>query len=235
MRVHVTTAQIASFKTALEMFELDCGRYPTTAESLQALTICPTNISQGKWHLYIDKILLDPWGHAYLYRCPGRYNTNTYDLYSCGEDGISQSEGNDIDDINNFDPELPRFNPNRGEQLAELVVISGLFAVSILALLLLWRFSKPAGNLHGVLAVIWIIGSVAIGEAVLFVGSSDSLITWVTGSLLCGLAVPVGLAVSGIRRGCLISKICGWIIVIPLLLFLLLLIAAGLGLTPKYA
>jgi len=97
-------------KTALDRFAIDCGRYPTTSEGLKALFICPTNISNARWKgPYIDppRIPQDPWGHDYIYCCPGIHNTNGYDIYSCGFDGVSKSGGDDPDDINNWDPSSP--------------------------------------------------------------------------------------------------------------------------------
>jgi general secretion pathway protein G len=95
-------------KTMLDAFAVDCGRYPTTAEGFKALLICPTNIPTGKWHgPYLDNIPQDVWKHDYVYRCPGIHNTNGYDLYSCGFDGISKSGGGDLDDINNWDLSSP--------------------------------------------------------------------------------------------------------------------------------
>ena len=106
-----TRSDIAGgFKVALDYFSNDCGRYPTTAEGFTALINCPTNISGSKWHgPYIDppKIPQDAWNHDYVYRYPGIHNTNGYDLYSCGYDGISKSGGEDLDDINNWDPHSP--------------------------------------------------------------------------------------------------------------------------------
>jgi len=93
--------QIASFKTALDALHEDCGRFPTTEEGLSALCIRPAAISEAKWRgPYLDApVPLDPWGHAYAYRCPGAHNTNGFDLFSSGPDGISKSGGDDADDI----------------------------------------------------------------------------------------------------------------------------------------
>jgi general secretion pathway protein G len=95
-------------KTALDRFEIDCGRYPTTSEGFAALINCPTNTTSGRWRgPYLDAIPIDPWGNEYVYRGPGIHNTNGFDLYSCGYDGISKSEGDDPDNINNWDPHSP--------------------------------------------------------------------------------------------------------------------------------
>lgn len=88
-------------KMALNMFSNDCGRLPTTAEGFQALLTCPTNIPQGRrWQgpYWDPSNLRDPWGHDYVYLCPGIHNTNSYDLYSSGPDGIK----GDQDDIGNW-------------------------------------------------------------------------------------------------------------------------------------
>jgi general secretion pathway protein G len=99
---------LGGLKTALDHFKIDCGRYPTTSEGFAGMVNCPTNFSGGKWSgPYLDAIPIDPWGNVYVYSCPGIHNTNGYDLYSCGYDGISKSGGDDLDDINNWDPHSP--------------------------------------------------------------------------------------------------------------------------------
>ena len=103
-------------KTSLDAFAVDCGRYPTTSEGFKALLTCPTNIPSGRWHgPYFDppKIPQDPWENNYVYRYPGVHNTNGYDLYSCGFDRISRSGGDDLDDINNWDPASPHGGNDR--------------------------------------------------------------------------------------------------------------------------
>lgn len=98
-------------RSTLNMFSNDCGRYPTTTEGFRALITCPAIISQKFWKgPYFDPptIPLDPWGREYVYRYPGTHNTNSFDLYSTGADGISKSSGDDPDDINNWDPGSPR-------------------------------------------------------------------------------------------------------------------------------
>ena len=98
------TAMRAGLKSPLEMFEIDCDRYPTTSEGLAALVVRPGTISQTSWHgPYLDRLPLDPWGRVYVYISPGTHNTNSYDLYSPGEDGVSGSNGSDPDDLNNWD------------------------------------------------------------------------------------------------------------------------------------
>jgi general secretion pathway protein G len=91
-------------KTGLDCFEIDCGRFPSTAENLSALVTRPTDVPEMRWHgPYLPSVPKDQWGHDYVYCCPGIHNTSPfYDLYSCGPDGVSKSGGDDPDDIPNW-------------------------------------------------------------------------------------------------------------------------------------
>lgn len=52
------------------------------------------------WHgPYLEGLPKDPWGHDYLYECPGRHNPVAYDLLSPGPDGLLGTD----DDITNWD------------------------------------------------------------------------------------------------------------------------------------
>lgn len=93
-------AQINSLKMALNQFELDCGRYPSTAEGLDALVRRPGDLPESaQWRRYLDEATVptDPWGYEYVYRYPGTVNDDGFDLLSVGPDG---QEGTD-DDIGN--------------------------------------------------------------------------------------------------------------------------------------
>jgi len=89
---------ISNIKTALKMFEMNCDRFPTTEEGLQALIQQPGGLPGWKGP-YIEQqtVPLDPWQNPYQYRCPGQHN-NDFDLYSYGQDG---QDGGD-DDITNW-------------------------------------------------------------------------------------------------------------------------------------
>jgi general secretion pathway protein G len=90
--------EIASFKDGLKMFEVDCGRFPTSDEGLQALVHQPGNVQGWKEGGYMEEIPNDPWGNPYQYRCPGQHNPDGYDVFSMGPDG---HEGG-TDDIGNW-------------------------------------------------------------------------------------------------------------------------------------
>jgi general secretion pathway protein G len=102
-RTSVAMTHISGFHSALGSFNVDCGRFPTTLEGLSALIGRPPTVSEGSWRgPYLLQVDRDPWGNNYCYLCPGLHNTNSFDVYSRGPDGLSRSGGNDSDDINNW-------------------------------------------------------------------------------------------------------------------------------------
>jgi general secretion pathway protein G len=84
-------ADISAYKTALTAFYLDCGRYPTTTEGLEALLSAPGDIDADKYqeggYLDVTKIPGDPWDNSYVYVCPSIQSGKDYDLQSYGRDG----------------------------------------------------------------------------------------------------------------------------------------------------
>ena len=81
-----THLQIGGLATALDLFKMDIGRYPTTEEGLMALVKAPATIEN--WNgPYVKKTdsLVDAWGRAYRYRSPGEHEE--FDLYSQGSTG----------------------------------------------------------------------------------------------------------------------------------------------------
>ena len=89
---------IKNMKTPLDMFQLNVGRYPTTEEGLGALRYQPSSLadsSSSKWEgPYVEETVsdIDPWGSPYQYMYPGTHSTSRYDLWSCGPDGISDTD-----------------------------------------------------------------------------------------------------------------------------------------------
>lgn len=91
----ITAAQtdISNMKTALDAFEVDNGQYPPTLDGL----VSNTGGWNG-WHgPYLEEVRKDPWGNPYIYRAPGTFNPNGFDIVSTGKDG---QEGNE-DDVTN--------------------------------------------------------------------------------------------------------------------------------------
>lgn len=97
-RITAARADIANIELALDAFEIDNGRYPTTQEGLTALVQQPPDLPNWRGPYLKRGAPKDPWGNPYQYRCPGQYNTDGYDLFSFGPDG---QEGTS-DDITNW-------------------------------------------------------------------------------------------------------------------------------------
>jgi general secretion pathway protein G len=76
---------ISNLSTALNNFELDNGRFPSSEEGLLALLNTPPNAKNWKGP-YIESMPKDPWGNDYIYRYPGQHNTRGFDLYSLGSE-----------------------------------------------------------------------------------------------------------------------------------------------------
>lgn len=92
---HIAKAQIENFGAALDEFRLDNGRYPTTAEGLEALLKAPDGLEKWAGPYLPKAVPKDPWGHEYVYRSPGEHGD--YDLLSYGQDGEPGGEGENKD------------------------------------------------------------------------------------------------------------------------------------------
>ena len=94
--VTVARAQIEGLSKAIDTFRLDMGRFPSTEQGLGQLLNPPTENAE-KWNgPYLSKAVpLDPWGHAYVYRSPGRHGG--FDLLSYGRDGQPGGVGDAAD------------------------------------------------------------------------------------------------------------------------------------------
>jgi hypothetical protein len=70
---------VDALTAALDRFREAHGRYPTTAEGLEALRVpyLPAGVPE------------DPWGRPYVYRSPGQADPLGYDLMTYGRDGRS--------------------------------------------------------------------------------------------------------------------------------------------------
>ena len=82
--------------TALDLYEVDNGRYPTSDQGLEALLEKPASSPEPKNYNgpYLKKkqLPVDPWGKKYQYVSPGIHNTEDYDLYSLGPDGVESKD-----------------------------------------------------------------------------------------------------------------------------------------------
>ncbi len=97
--------QIKALETALRLYKLDNGAYPTTEQGLEALVQPPaTGLPASRWraggYLEQGKVPLDPWQNPFVYLSPGLHGD--YDIVSYGADGAPGGEGKDAD-INSWE------------------------------------------------------------------------------------------------------------------------------------
>lgn len=95
-KVKAAKIQLQSFSSALDLFNLDAGRYPSSAEGLAALVRRAPGV--GAWngpYLRGGDVPNDPWNHPYVYRAPGQ--RGAYDIVSFGSDGREGGSGTAAD------------------------------------------------------------------------------------------------------------------------------------------
>ena len=93
--------QIEDLASALDMYKLDEGSYPTQQQGLAALIEKPAD--SRRWngpYLRKEKIPVDPWQQEYHYTYPGQHGK--FDIYSYGADEKEGGEGED-QDVNSWD------------------------------------------------------------------------------------------------------------------------------------
>ncbi len=91
-----TKAQIELLSTALDVYKLDTGKYPTQDAGLEALI--NKSDEAGNWkgpYLKKEKIPKDPWRAEYIYNSPGEHGD--YDIISYGADGSEGGTGENQD------------------------------------------------------------------------------------------------------------------------------------------
>ena len=99
-QVSAAKAGIENISTALRLYELDMGQFPS---ALSGLVQNPGG-GTGSWRgPYLEKGMpKDPWGNDYVYSSPGNNNTGSFDLKSLGPDGVDSG-----DDITNWSTGTP--------------------------------------------------------------------------------------------------------------------------------
>ena len=95
-KVKAAKIQIESFGSALDLYYLDAGRYPSSSEGLDALAQRPGGAATWNGpYLKGAAVPKDPWGHPYIYRSPGEHGP--YDIISYGADGQEGGTGTSAD------------------------------------------------------------------------------------------------------------------------------------------
>ena len=95
-KVKTAKIQMQGFASALDLFYLDAGRYPTASEGLNALVQRTPGVAVWNGpYLKGGAVPADPWGKPYVYRVPGRQAP--YDIVSLGSDGQEGGTGTAAD------------------------------------------------------------------------------------------------------------------------------------------
>lgn len=95
-RTETAKAQISAISTALELYALDNGGFPSQQAGLSALVSGPAGATNWKGpYLKRAEGLIDPWGRPYQYRMPGR--NNQPEVFTLGRDNASGGTGEDQD------------------------------------------------------------------------------------------------------------------------------------------
>ncbi len=76
-----------AMSSALKMYKINNGFYPSGAQGLKALVARPGGSPAPKsWTQLADRVPMDPWGQEYLYKFPGTKTPSEFEIISKGED-----------------------------------------------------------------------------------------------------------------------------------------------------
>lgn len=94
-------AQIGAFETALRIYRMDHGVYPSQQQGLAALCRPPDDLARPEIYPptgYLERMAVpqDPWGNEYVYLVPGPGNL-PFEVISYGADGEPGGEGEATD------------------------------------------------------------------------------------------------------------------------------------------
>jgi general secretion pathway protein G len=98
-RVETAKVQLKNIESALELYYLDAGQYPTTEQGLSALVAAPAGVEA--WHgpyIKLKKGIVDPWGQTFSYKQPGEHGA--LDVFTLGRDKAVGGDGEDKDIVN---------------------------------------------------------------------------------------------------------------------------------------
>ena len=130
-----TASNIRHLSDGCELFQEIYDVYPPQDTWLDELRGTSRVVNRRRSVFVALKNVLDGWGNTFVYRFPGRHNPDSFDLYSLGADGKSQTDGDDPDDIANWhEPERWRkhYNPPKAITPLHAVLIVGLAAAIVI-------------------------------------------------------------------------------------------------------
>lgn len=94
-KTKIAKLQIEEIAKSLDIYKLDTGRYPTTAEGLAALDKKPGSVSGWNGPYMKGGVPTDPWGNPYRYANPGP--SGGLEIASYGADNAPGGEGENAD------------------------------------------------------------------------------------------------------------------------------------------
>ncbi len=94
-RIVRATQDVAAIVSALNMYRLDTGVYPSSDQGLGALVEKPLEAEGWRAGGYLDDVPLDPWNRKYHYLNPGEHGD--IDVWSDGADGKRGGDGTNAD------------------------------------------------------------------------------------------------------------------------------------------
>jgi general secretion pathway protein G len=95
-RSEAARMQINAIASALELYALDNGGFPSQQAGLDALVRPPSGARTWSGpYLKKSEGLIDPWGRAYQYKVPGR--SGAFDVFTLGRDNAPGGTGEDQD------------------------------------------------------------------------------------------------------------------------------------------
>lgn len=94
-KLQQVTSDFNTLSSAIKMYKLNAGTFPTTSQGLEALVSKPSSTPVPKrWTQVATQVPVDPWQQPYKYRFPGRKDPSEFEIYTVGKDG---QEGTDDD------------------------------------------------------------------------------------------------------------------------------------------
>lgn len=131
-----TRVRMRSIESALYSFESVNGSFPKSSNWWSELNGASNATINSQRENFADAVRYtnDAWGNSFAYRYPGLTNQSGFDLYSTGADGHSASNGNDPDDIPNWNK--PCMGPHQfpASKQARSVVLKNIVVVLVFAI-----------------------------------------------------------------------------------------------------
>ncbi len=97
----IAEQSIERLSGVLDLYRLDVGDYPSTAQGLSGLNENSANVAGWNGPYLKDAAgINDPWGHPFQYRNPSQRPNHAFDIISLGADNKPGGEGENADITN---------------------------------------------------------------------------------------------------------------------------------------